>query len=63
VDPVEALFNPGEISVSASASWEQAQPPATGGPNAATVELEFRSVQAQTLSIELFFDTYESGRA
>ena len=59
-DPVEALFNPSEISVSASALWEQAQPASYGGANAATMELEFRSVQAQTLSVELFFDTYES---
>jgi len=62
-DPVEALFNPTEISVSAYASWDQAQPASYGGPNAATVELEFRSVEAQTLSIDLFFDTYESRAA
>jgi nucleoid-associated protein YgaU len=59
-DPVEALFNPGEISVSAAASWEQSEPASYGGANAATIALEFRSVQAQTLSVELFFDTYES---
>jgi nucleoid-associated protein YgaU len=62
-DPVEALFNPNEISVSASASWDQEQPATYSGPNAATVELEFRSVEAETLSIELFFDTYESRAA
>jgi nucleoid-associated protein YgaU len=62
-EPVEALFNPSEIAISASASWEQAQPASYGGANAATIELEFRSVQAQTLSIELFFDTYESRAA
>jgi nucleoid-associated protein YgaU len=59
-DPVEALFNPGEISMSASATWDQAQPASYSGPDAAVVELEFRSVQAQTLSVELFFDTYEA---
>ena len=59
-DPVQALFNPGEISVSASALWEQAEPASYGGANASAMELEFRSVQAQTLSVELFFDTYES---
>jgi len=62
-DKVETLFNPSEISVSAFAAWEQAEPASYGGANAATVELEFRSVQAQTLSIELFFDTYESRAA
>jgi nucleoid-associated protein YgaU len=62
-DPVEALFNPKEISVSGSASWEQETPASYGGPAAATVDLEFRSVAAETLSIELFFDTYESRKA
>jgi nucleoid-associated protein YgaU len=62
-DPVEALFNPSELSVSGSTSWDQEQPASYSGPNAATVELEFRSVAAQTLSIELFFDTYESRAA
>jgi nucleoid-associated protein YgaU len=60
---VQALFNPTEISVSGAASWDQEQPASYGGPNGATVELEFRSVEAQTLSIELFFDTYESRAA
>jgi nucleoid-associated protein YgaU len=62
-DPVEARFNPSELSVSGSTSWDQEQPASYSGPNAATVELEFRSVAAQTLSIELFFDTYESRAA
>jgi nucleoid-associated protein YgaU len=61
--PVEALFNPSEISVSGAASWDQEYPASYSGPNAATVELEFHSVEAQTLSIELFFDTYESRAA
>jgi nucleoid-associated protein YgaU len=60
---IEALFNPSEISVSRSASWHQERPASYGGPNAATVELEFRSVEAETLSIELLFDTYESRAA
>jgi nucleoid-associated protein YgaU len=60
-DPVEALFNPSEISVSGAASWDQEQRASYGGAH--TVELEFRSVEAQTLSIELFFDTYESRAA
>jgi nucleoid-associated protein YgaU len=56
---VEALFNPSEISVSGSASWDQEYPASYGGAGAAALELEFRSVEAKTLSIELFFDTYE----
>jgi nucleoid-associated protein YgaU len=58
--PIEALFNPAEIGVSASTSWEQEHPASYGASNVGTVELEFRSIEAQTLSIELFFDTYES---
>lgn len=54
---VEALFNPGEISLSRSAKWEQQQ---AVGQSKASVEQEFRSVEAETFSIELFFDTYES---
>jgi nucleoid-associated protein YgaU len=54
---VEALFNPSEISLTRSARWEQQQ---TVGQNTATVEQEFRSVDAETFSIELFFDTYET---
>jgi nucleoid-associated protein YgaU len=56
-DSVEALFNPSEISLTRSAKWEQQQ---TVGQSTATVEQEFRSVEAETFSIELFFDTYES---
>jgi nucleoid-associated protein YgaU len=60
---VEALFNPSEVSVSGAVSWDQEHPASHGGANAAAMELEFRSVEAQTLSIELFFDTYESRAA
>jgi nucleoid-associated protein YgaU len=54
---VEALFNPSEISLTRSAKWEQQQ---TVGQSTSSVEQEFRSVDAETFSIELFFDTYES---
>jgi nucleoid-associated protein YgaU len=54
---IEALFNPSEISMTRSADWEQQL---TVGQNSASVEQEFRSVRAETFSIELFFDTYES---
>jgi nucleoid-associated protein YgaU len=54
---IEALFNPSEISMTRSADWEQQL---TVGQSSALVEQEFRSIQAETFSIELFFDTYES---
>jgi nucleoid-associated protein YgaU len=57
---IEALFNPSEISLIRSAKWEQQQ---TVGQSTASVEQEFRSVAAETFSIELFFDTYESRSA
>jgi nucleoid-associated protein YgaU len=62
-DLVEALFNPAEIALSGSVSWEQERPASYAASSAATVSLEFRGIQAQTLSIELFFDTYESRAA
>lgn len=58
--PIEALFNPGEISLTKSANWEQQHAVGQGGQSSASVEQEFRSVEAETFSIELFFDTYES---
>jgi nucleoid-associated protein YgaU len=57
VDSIEALFNPGEISLTKSSKWEQQH---AVGQSSASVEQEFRSVEAETFSIELFFDTYES---
>ena len=57
---VEALFNPGEISLTRSTVWEQQKTAGWGGPSGAAVEQEFRSVEAEGFSIELFFDTYGS---
>jgi nucleoid-associated protein YgaU len=57
---VEALFNPAEISLSKTSTWEQQRAVGQGGKVSASVEQEFRSVEAETFSIELFFDTYES---
>lgn len=57
---VEALFNPGEISLAKSANWEQQHAAGLGGQASAAVEQEFRSVEAESFSIELLFDTYES---
>jgi nucleoid-associated protein YgaU len=56
---IEALFNPSEITLTRSARWEQEHAVGQGGSSGADVEQEFRSVEAETFSIELFFDTYE----
>jgi nucleoid-associated protein YgaU len=57
---IQALFNPSEISLTKSANWEQQHAAGQGGQSATSVEQEFRSVEAERFSIELFFDTYES---
>ena len=57
---IPALFNPSEISKTRSATWEQQHAVGQSGRTSAEVEQEFRSVVAETFSIELFFDTYES---
>lgn len=57
---IEALFNPDEITVSRSADWEAEPIAGHGGPDGRTPELLFRSVAAATLSLDLFFDTYEA---
>lgn len=59
--PIEALFNPHEISRSRSVSWHQKNSASQGsGWTWSDMEQEFLSVEPETLSIELFFDTYES---
>ncbi|HEV7757781.1 MAG TPA: hypothetical protein VGO78_02290 [Acidimicrobiales bacterium] len=55
---VQALFNPAEISISRSISYEQKRVASKG--ETFDLEQEFRSVEAATLSIELFFDSYEA---
>lgn len=55
---VEALFNPTEIGISRSVAYEQKRIAGKGELDA--LEQEFLSVEAATLSIELFFDTYEA---
>ena len=56
---VEALFNPSEISHSRSAQWQQKHPVAQAGLVSAAVVQQFLSVAADTISLDLFFDTYE----
>ncbi len=57
---IEALFNPSEISLTRSAVWQQQQTVGQAASNGAAVEQEFRSIDAEQFSIELFFDTYGS---
>jgi nucleoid-associated protein YgaU len=56
---IEALFNPNEITLAKSATWEQQRVASHGGTTSSAVEQEFRFVEAATFDIELFFDTYE----
>ncbi len=56
---VEALFNPSEISLTRSAQWEQKHAVAQAGLASAAVVQEFRSVAADAIALDLFFDTYE----
>jgi len=56
---IEALFNPAEITLTKTARWEQEHAIGQGGSSGNQVDQEFRSVEAETFSIELFFDTYE----
>jgi nucleoid-associated protein YgaU len=57
---IQALFNPSEISLSRTATWERQRTVGLGTATTHDMDQEFRSVEAQTFSIELFFDTYES---
>src|SRR5262249_51458980 len=57
---IEALFNPSEITLTRSAVWEQQQTVGQGGASGKAVRQEFRSIEAERFSIELFFDTYGS---
>ena len=55
------LFNPSELSLSRSVLWKQkgvAQQ--SGNWQWSDMQQDFRKVKAETLSIDLFFDSYES---
>ncbi|MFN3203003.1 MAG: phage tail protein [Bradymonadia bacterium] len=56
LQPVEALFNPKEYSIQKSVPWN---PQAAAGLDAP--DMQFTTGQGETLSLELFFDTYEKG--
>lgn len=53
------LFNPSEISYSKSVNWTS-KPIADKGQAAKAMRQDFQSSEPETLSITLFFDTYES---
>ncbi|MFY1671343.1 LysM peptidoglycan-binding domain-containing protein [Plantactinospora sp. WMMB334] len=59
--PIEALFNPNEISRSRSVSWQTHESAGKGSAwTWSGMQQEFAAMQPATLSVELFFDTYES---
>lgn len=59
--PIEALFNPHEISRSRSVSWSAPETAGKGSEWTWTgMQQEFSSMAPATLSVALFFDTYES---
>jgi nucleoid-associated protein YgaU len=55
-DPVEVLFNPGEYSLSGSNQFAEVAVPGLPAP-----PLQFVRGNVRTLSMQLFFDTYEKG--
>jgi len=58
-EPIEALFNPNEITLSRSLQWDEHRRAVLGGEPYTETQARFRYVAAETFSIELLFDTYE----
>jgi len=58
-DPIEALFNPNAINLSRTVNYRQKKTASQGASGLVIMKQDFNSVKAETLSIELFFDTYE----
>lgn len=57
-DPVyviNTMFNPNRLSISRSAQWQSQQVAKRDSP-----ELQYTGAEPSTLSVELFFDTYDS---
>ena len=52
---IVAMFNPNRLTVSRSAKWEDQQAAKRDNP-----ELQFTGADPSTLSIDLFFDTYDT---
>jgi nucleoid-associated protein YgaU len=55
---VKAKFNPNRLTVSRSVRWEDQQTPKRDNP-----EMQFTGADASTLSMDLFFDTYDTDEA
>lgn len=53
--PLEAQFNPKELSINKSVPWTKTKKSTEDAP-----ELEFTEAEPQTLAVELMFDTFES---
>jgi nucleoid-associated protein YgaU len=58
--PIEALFNPQELNRSRSISWSRQNVRLRGYSGRRDTRAEFLEVEPETLSVDLFFDTYES---
>jgi len=58
-ETVEALFNPAEISRTRSVRWEQPSG-AVAGAGSIMRQQDFIGLEPETLTVALFFDTYES---
>ncbi len=54
---IEALFNPQELQIDRSVNWETIGGEAVGEET--TIEQQFRTIAPQSMSIDLFFDSYE----
>lgn len=57
---VVALFNPSEINISRSVSYEQKQVASRLEAGYAAAVQKLRAIEPATLTVDLFFDTYES---
>ncbi len=57
---IEALFNPNKISLSNSVEWSPKD--VVGPPPSYTLSFDGAKLKPPTLTIELFFDTYEGDR-
>lgn len=55
--PIKCMFNPKEYTFSKQNTWSQGK---SGGAN--VPQLEFGGGQPATLQIQLFFDTYDTGK-
>ena len=59
-EPIVALFNPAEINISRSVSYEQKRVANSSDSGYFDIVQKLKAVEAATLSIDLFFDTYEA---